>query len=140
MQLDGSGRLPESYDTTVSRHKTGFPRPAAFRARSRASVCWGCRETVVIRFYGLAIGEKIMWILLFVLSHHSVPPGEVKFAPTIVMQEFSSRERCEAAKSFILAAFGDDPAKMTEELQRRYSTGDLGSRQKVILKARCTRK
>jgi hypothetical protein len=81
-----------------------------------------------------------MWVLLFVLSHHSVPPVEVKFAPTVVMQEFSSRARCEAAKGFILGTLGDLPEKMNEALQSRFATGDLRAPQKVILEARCLRK
>jgi hypothetical protein len=81
-----------------------------------------------------------VWVLLLILSHYSVPPVEVKFAPTIIMQEFSSYGRCEAAKGFILAAFGNDPDRMNEALQRRLATGDVSSLQKVIVKARCQRK
>jgi hypothetical protein len=78
-----------------------------------------------------------MWVLLFVLSHQAIPPVEVKFSPTVVVQEFTSAARCEAAKNFILAAFGDDPDTMNQELARRFDAGNLSSRQKVIVTARC---
>jgi hypothetical protein len=81
-----------------------------------------------------------MWVLLFVLSHQAIPPVEVKFSPTVIAQEFTSAARCEAAKSFILAAFGNDPDMMNHELARRFETGDLSSRQKVVVQARCLRK
>ena len=81
-----------------------------------------------------------MWVLLFVLSHQSIPPVEVKFSPTVIAQEFTSAARCEAAKSFVLATFGDDPETMNQELARRFAAGDSFARQKVIVMARCLRK
>ncbi len=81
-----------------------------------------------------------MWVLLLVLSHQAIPPVEVKFAPTVVMQEFTSAARCEAAKNVILAAFGNDPDMMNHELARRFDAGNLSSRQRVVVTARCLRK
>ena len=81
-----------------------------------------------------------MWILLFIASQYSLAGNDAKLAPTVVMQEFATRERCETARRFIVASFGDDPDKITDSSQRDFMAGYSHSPQRVILKARCVRK
>jgi len=95
---------------------------AAFRA------CWGA--TVLE-------GAKRMWVLIYIFSYSVSPAAtndraEWRLLPTVVFQEFSSEERCEAAKSKIEATLKDAGDKLKSGLDDLKRAGAADPAQIII--------
>jgi hypothetical protein len=78
-----------------------------------------------------------MWILMFVFSYSVSPPAtndraEWRIVPTVVFQEFSSEERCRAAKSKLEDSFKEAGAKLKSGLEDLRSVGQANTAQIII--------
>jgi hypothetical protein len=78
-----------------------------------------------------------MWILMFVFSYSVSPAAtndkaEWRILPTVVFQEFSSEERCRAAKSKLEESFKEAGAKLKSGLDDARSVGRADPAQIII--------
>jgi hypothetical protein len=78
-----------------------------------------------------------MWILMFVFSYSVSPAAtndraEWRILPTVVFQEFSSEERCRAAKSKLEDSFKEAGAKLKSGLEDLRSVGKADPAQIII--------
>ena len=73
-------------------------------------------------------GAHRMWILMYVFSYSVSPAAtnekaERRLLPTVVFQEFSSGERCKAAKSALEGSLKEAGAKLRSGLEDLKSIG-----------------
>ena len=78
-----------------------------------------------------------MWILMYVFSYSVSPAAtndrtEWRLLPTVVFQEFSSEERCTAAKSKLEASLSEAGAKLISGMEDLKSAG-LGDPEQLII-------
>jgi hypothetical protein len=78
-----------------------------------------------------------MWILMFVFSYSVSPAAtndraEWRILPTVVFQEFSSEERCRAAKAKLEDSFKEAGAKLKGGLENLSSVGEADPAQIII--------
>jgi hypothetical protein len=78
-----------------------------------------------------------MWVLMFVFSYSVSPAAtndkaEWRIHPTVVFQEFSSEERCSAAKSKLEASFKEAGVKLKRGLEDLRSVGQADPAQIII--------
>jgi hypothetical protein len=78
-----------------------------------------------------------MWVLMFVFSYSVSPAAtndkaEWRILPTVVFQEFSNEERCNAAKSKLQASFKEARAKLKRGLEDLRSVGTADPAQIII--------
>ena len=81
-----------------------------------------------------------MWILMYVFSYSVSPAAtnekaEWRLLPTVVFQEFSSEERCKAAKSALEGSLKDAGAKLRSGLEDLKSIGKADPSQIIIANA-----
>lgn len=72
-----------------------------------------------------------MWILMYVFSYSVSPAAsndraEWRLMPTVVFQEFSTEDRCKAAKSKLEESLRDAGAKLKSGLEDLRSVGKGG--------------
>jgi hypothetical protein len=78
-----------------------------------------------------------MWVLMYVFSY-SVSPAATndradwRLMPTVVFQEFSSEERCRAAKMTLEGSLQDAGAKLRSGLEDLKSLGKADPAQIII--------
>lgn len=78
-----------------------------------------------------------MWILMYVFSYSVSPAAtsdrsEWRLLPTVVFQEFSSEERCRAAKSRLEGSLKEAGEKLKSGLEDLKSVGRADSSQIII--------
>ena len=78
-----------------------------------------------------------MWILMYVFSYSVSPAAtsdrsEWRLLPTVVFQEFSSEERCTAAKSRLEGSLKEAGEKLKSGLEDLKSVGKADSSQIII--------
>jgi hypothetical protein len=82
-------------------------------------------------------GAHRMWILMYVFSYSVSPAAtnekaEWRLLPTVVFQEFSSGERCKAAKSALEGSLKEAGAKLRSGLEDLKSIGKADPSQIII--------
>jgi hypothetical protein len=78
-----------------------------------------------------------MWILMYVFSYSVSPAAtndrtEWRLHPTVVFQEFSSEERCRAAKSTLESSLREAGAKLRSGMEDLRSIGKADPAQIII--------
>ncbi len=78
-----------------------------------------------------------MWVLMYVFSYSVSPAAtndraEWRLRPTVVFQEFSSEERCRAAKATLEGSLKDAGARLRSGLEDLKSLGKAESAQIII--------
>jgi hypothetical protein len=78
-----------------------------------------------------------MWVLMYVFSYSVSPAAtneraEWRLLPTVVFQEFSSEERCKAAKTALEGSLKDAGAKLRIGLEDLKSIGKADPSQIII--------
>lgn len=78
-----------------------------------------------------------MWILMYVFSYSVSPAAasdraEWRLLPTVVFQEFSTEERCGAAKSALEESFKEAGSKLKSGLEDLKSVGQADPSQIII--------
>jgi hypothetical protein len=78
-----------------------------------------------------------MWVLMYVFSYSVSPAAtndraEWRLRPTVVFQEFSSEERCKAAKSKLEGSLKDAGTKLKSGLEDLKSLGKADPAQIII--------
>jgi hypothetical protein len=78
-----------------------------------------------------------MWVLMYVFSYSVSPAAtndkaEWRIVPTLVFQEFSSEERCKAAKATLEGSLKEAGAKLRSGLQDLKSIGKADPAQIII--------
>ena len=78
-----------------------------------------------------------MWVLMYVFSYSVSPAAtndkaEWRLLPTVVFQEFSSEERCRAAKSTLESSLGQAGARLKSGLEDLKSLGKADPSQIII--------
>jgi hypothetical protein len=78
-----------------------------------------------------------MWILMYVFSFSVSPAAtndkaEWRLLPAVVFQEFSTQERCTAAKSKLEDSFNEARAKLKADLEHLKSIGQADPAQIII--------
>lgn len=78
-----------------------------------------------------------MWVLIYIFSYSVSPAAtndrtEWRLVPTVVFQEFSSEERCTAAKSKIEGSLRDAGAKLKRGLDDLKRAGAADPAQIII--------
>jgi hypothetical protein len=78
-----------------------------------------------------------MWVLMYVFSYSISPAAtndkaEWRLEPTVVFQEFSSEERCKAAKSALEGSLRDAGARLKSGLEDLQRIGKAGPAQVII--------
>jgi hypothetical protein len=78
-----------------------------------------------------------MWVLMYVFSYSISPAAtddraEWRLQPTVVFQEFSTEERCKAAKSKLENSFKEAGAKLKSGLESLKSVGKADPTQIII--------
>jgi hypothetical protein len=78
-----------------------------------------------------------MWVLMYVFSYSVSPAAtndraEWRLRPTVVFQEFSSEERCKAAKSKLEGSLKDAGTKLKSGLEDLKSLGKADPAQVII--------
>ena len=78
-----------------------------------------------------------MWMLMYVFSYSVSPAAtsdrsEWRLLPTVVFQEFSSEERCTAAKSRLEGSLKEAGEKLKSGLEDLKSVGKADSSQIII--------
>ena len=78
-----------------------------------------------------------MWVLMYVFSYSVSPAAtnekaEWRLLPTVVFQEFSSEERCKAAKSALEGSLKDAGARLRSGLEDLKSLGKADPSQIII--------
>ena len=78
-----------------------------------------------------------MWILMYVFSYSVSPAAtndraEWRLLPTVVFQEFTTEERCVAAKSKLEDSFKEAGAKLKSGLENLKSIGEGDPAQIII--------
>jgi hypothetical protein len=78
-----------------------------------------------------------MWILMYVFSFSVSPAAtndraEWRLLPTVVFQEFSTEERCRAAKSRLEDSLKEARAKLKSDLEHLKSIGQADPAQIII--------
>jgi len=82
-------------------------------------------------------GAKRMWVLIYIFSYSVSPAAtndraEWRLLPTVVFQEFSSEERCRAAKSKIEDTLKDAGTKLKSGLDDLKRAGAADPAQVII--------
>ncbi|UFW52328.1 MULTISPECIES: hypothetical protein [Bradyrhizobium] len=91
------------------------------------------RDTARIAFHR----SPTMWVLMYVFSYSVSPAAtndraEWRLLPTVVFQEFSSEERCRAAKSTLESSLGQAGARLKSGLEDLKSLGKADPSQIII--------
>lgn len=78
-----------------------------------------------------------MWVLMYVFSYSISPAAtndraDWRLRPTVVFQEFSSEERCKAAKSTLEGSLRDAGARLKSGLEDLKSIGKADPAQVII--------
>ena len=78
-----------------------------------------------------------MWVLMFVFSYSVSPAAtsdkaEWRLLPTVVFQEFSSEERCKAAKATLEGSLKEAGAKLRSGLEDLKSIGKADPAQIIV--------
>ena len=77
-----------------------------------------------------------MWVLMYVFSYVSPAAtndrAEWRLLPTVVFQEFTSEERCKAAKATLEGSLKDAGAKLRSGLEDLKSLGKADPAQLII--------
>ncbi|MDA9436070.1 hypothetical protein [Bradyrhizobium sp. CCBAU 51627] len=78
-----------------------------------------------------------MWVLMYVFSYSVSPAAtsdkaEWRLLPTVVFQEFTSEERCKAAKSALEGSLQDAGARLRSGLEDLKSIGKADPAQIII--------
>ena len=78
-----------------------------------------------------------MWVLMYVFSYSISPAAandraEWRLRPTVVFQEFSSEERCRAAKSALEDSLRDAGARLKSGLEDLKSIGKADPAQVIV--------
>ncbi|KQS89725.1 MULTISPECIES: hypothetical protein [unclassified Rhizobium] len=78
-----------------------------------------------------------MWVLMYVFSYSVNPAAtddrtEWRLRPNVVFQEFSSEERCMAAKSKLEASLKEAGTKLRSGLESLQALGAAGPEQIII--------
>jgi len=78
-----------------------------------------------------------MWVLMYVFSYSISPAAtndraEWRLGPTVVFQEFSNEERCEAAKSTLESSLREAGDKLRSGLEDLKSIGKADPAQIII--------
>ena len=78
-----------------------------------------------------------MWVLMYVFSYSINPAAtndraEWRLLPTVVFQEFSSEERCRAAKSTLEGSLKDAGARLRAGLEDLKTLGKADPAQVII--------
>lgn len=78
-----------------------------------------------------------MWVLMYVFSFSINPvatadKAEWRLLPTVVFQEFSSEERCRAAKSKLEGSLSEAGTKLKSGLEDLKSIGKAGPGQIIV--------
>jgi hypothetical protein len=78
-----------------------------------------------------------MWVLMYVFSYSVSPAAtndraEWRLRPTVVFQEFSSEERCRAAKATLEGSLKDAGARLRSGLEDLKSLGKAEPAQIII--------
>jgi hypothetical protein len=78
-----------------------------------------------------------MWVLMYVFSFSISPAAaddraEWKLLPTVVFQEFTSEERCKAAKSTLEGSLKGAGAKLKSSLEDLKSLGKFDPSQVIL--------
>ena len=78
-----------------------------------------------------------MWILMYVFSYSVSPAAtndraEWRLLPTVVFQEFSSKERCKEAKSTLEGSLSEAGARLRSGLEDLKSLGKADPAQIII--------
>ncbi len=78
-----------------------------------------------------------MWVLMYVFSYSVSPAAtdnraEWRLLPTVVFQEFTSEERCKAAKSTLEANLSQAGAKLKSGLEDLKTLGKADPSQIII--------
>jgi len=78
-----------------------------------------------------------MWILMYVFSYSVSPAAtndraEWRLLPTVVFQEFSTEERCRAAKSALEGSFKEAGSKLKSGLEDLKNVGQADPSQIII--------
>ncbi len=78
-----------------------------------------------------------MWILMYVFSYSVSPAAtndkaEWRLLPTVVFQEFSTEERCKAAKSALEGSLREAGSKLKSGLEDLKSIGKADPAQIII--------
>lgn len=78
-----------------------------------------------------------MWVLMYVFSYSVSPAAtsdraEWRLLPTVVFQEFTSEERCKAAKGTLEGSLKDAGAKLKSGLEDLKSLGKADPAQIII--------
>jgi len=81
--------------------------------------------------------SPVMWVLMYVFSYSISPAAtndreEWRLLPTVVFQEFSSEERCRAAKSTLEASLSQAGARLRSGLEDLKSLGKADPSQIII--------
>ena len=81
--------------------------------------------------------EALMWVLMYVFSYSVSPAAtndraEWRLLPTVVFQEFTSEERCKAAKSTLEASLSQAGARLKSGLEDLKSLGKADPSQIII--------
>jgi len=78
-----------------------------------------------------------MWVLMYVFSYSVSPAatndrGEWRLLPTVVFQEFTSEERCKAAKTTLEGSLKEAGVKLKSGLEDLKSLGKADPAQIII--------
>jgi hypothetical protein len=81
--------------------------------------------------------SPVMWVLMYVFSYSVSPAAtdnraEWRLLPTVVFQEFTSEERCKAAKSTLEANLSQAGAKLKSGLEDLKTLGKADPSQIII--------
>lgn len=80
-----------------------------------------------------------MWVLIIVTFAVNDPPGR-DYVPVVQIQEFTSEERCVAAKDWLSAQLGTEVVKMNRILADKVSAGEVRDFVAIRFSADCKSK
>jgi hypothetical protein len=86
-----------------------------------------------------AKGGDAMWVLM-ILTFAATNPPNLNYSPTIFSQEYSSKEKCEAAKATLQAGFLAQVEALNRIMTEKFQMGEVRNYESIFLQIICTEK
>lgn len=80
-----------------------------------------------------------MWVLIIVTFAATNPPN-LRYNPTLFSQEYSSKEKCEAARATLHGGFLAKVEALNQIMMEKFQIGEARSYESLYLEIICTEK
>jgi hypothetical protein len=84
-------------------------------------------------------GGDAMWVLMIVTFAATNPPN-LRYSPTIFSQEYSSKEKCEAARATLHGGFLAQVETLNRVMADKFTSGEARNYETIYIQIVCTEK